>query len=1760
VAGHLGARAFGIAVADGLVDAAMHLRRLLEVVRALDGHAALFVNERRDHLDEGEENGIAARRSDGAMEADVVDEERLRITQRGKHPGHLLGHRGEAIGEPVLGGEADGADFEDAAGFEDLVAGEAVQRGEEAQRPRAEAGRTAGDEGAGALAGFGDAHRREGVQSSPDGRSAHAELLRELALGGETIARTETPLFDEDGDVSDDGLFSGLDLQRLFLAGHAGSQVVRPILYITIRLSTTGLTNPRCTCFTLGCGATLLCVNWYDLSAISRLMSVILSRGDGEGSVPISDCSGRYGSFASLRMTLVLILFAFAASAEPMLFADYSDPDAIRVGDDYYLVASSFQCVPGLPILHSRDLVDWTLIGYAADRLPPDFDRAQQGNGLWAPSLRHHDGWFWLFVGDPDRGIYLTKAKDARGPWEPLTLVKEAKGWIDPCPFWDDDGSLWLVHAWAKTRAGFQSVLSINRLSDDGRRVVDEGTVVFDGRERQPTIEGPKLYKRNGWYYIFAPAGGVKRGWQTVLRARNLLGPYEDKVVLSQGSTSINGPHQGAWVGDWFVHFQDRGAYGRVLHRQPLTWRNDWPVIGEEGAPTIVRTGFSPSWGGLKPAPTLSLWQWQGNPQAPWLKIDGERLRLKAVPGTRNLQNATNLLLQKLPAPAFTATTRVDAQRLGREARAGLVVMGLDYAALTVEGARLRRITARDGGAEREEAAVPIKGPVYLRVTIAPEAVARFAYATDGKQFTAIGPAFVARPGRWIGAKVGLFAEGEKGDADFDGFRIEPFEPRENASLIVAQDGSGDFRTIQEAVDAIPADNKDDRTILIRNGVYREKVSIEQSHVSLVGEDREKTRIEFAELRKNWRASHPDDWGAAVLNIGPQATDITIANLTVRNDYGKTNGEHDHQFAIRSMVDANRIAVLNANVIADGGDTFSLWNHDTGLSYAADSYFEGWVDFVCPRGWAYITNSRFFGHNDAASIWHDGSRDRDQKLVIRNSHFDGVPGAPLGRNHRDAQFYLLDATLSPNVADRPIYPSPAPDPRQWGERYYYANAHREGGADFAWLADNLATAEGAPRADEVTATWTFAGKWDPATIPAVLPFAAIPNPENGWRFADPAGATLRWTGGRNARAYRVHFADREVREQTEARYETGPLEPNREYAWRVDSVTADGIVEGKQWTFRTDARAVRIALVGDSTMAATTGWGNGFAARLKESAAFLNLGRGGRSTKSYRNEGLWEKALAEKPTHILIQFGHNDQPGKGLDRETDLPTFRANLARYVDEARAIGATPILVTPLTRRNFRDGRIASDLTEHAEATRQVAKEKNVALIDLHAKSIELLDQLGAPISSALGPLKTDATLDKTHLDENGAALFGALMANEVRRTVPELAPHLREGLLPIPQPRWSVRIAESIMKRTPDPLWLDATDAPRWEYTPGLLLKAVMEVAQRTGDDRYWKYVERYYDAMIDDAGNIKGGYKIEEYNIDRINAGKPLFALYERTKKEKYRKAIELLRRQLREHPRTKEGGFWHKKRYPYQMWLDGLYMGAPFLAQYAQTFHEPAAFDDVINQYVYMERHARDEKTGLLYHGWDESHAQKWSDPTTGRSPAFWGRAMGWYAMGLVDTLDFIPLDHPRRSELLAILNRLAEAITKVQDPKTGLWWQVLDQPNREGNYLEASVSTMFADALLKATRLGYLDASYKKAGTKAFDGIIKNLVETNADGTVTLHKVCQVAGLGGDPEKERYRDGTYEYYVRERIRDDDPKGVGPFAFAALEHERARTN
>ena len=353
----------------------------------------------------------------------------------------------------------------------------------------------------------------------------------------------------------------------------------------------------------------------------------------------------------------------------------------------------------------------------------------------------------------------------------------------------------------------------------------------------------------------------------------------------------------------------------------------------------------------------------------------------------------------------------------------------------------------------------------------------------------------------------------------------------------------------------------------------------------------------------------------------------------------------------------------------------------------------------------------------------------------------------------------------------------------------------------------------------------------------------------------------------------------------------------------------------------------------------------------------------------------------------------------------------------------------------------------------------------------------------------------------------------------------------------------------MKRNPDV-------TPRWDYIAGVVLLAIDRVARTRQDDAMRTYVKGNMDRFVQPDGSITG-YKLDEFNLDQIAQGRLLFPLYQRTKDNRYRSAANHLREQLRRHPRTSEGGFWHKQVYPQQMWLDGLYMAEPFYAEYAKTFGEPTAFDDVAQQFLLVARHTRDARTGLMYHGWDAAKTQKWADPQTGLSKSFWGRAMGWYMLGAVDALDYIPRSHKSRDAIIVTLKQAAEAVANVQDPVTGLWWQVLDQPNRAGNYLEASASSMFVYSLAKAARLGYIDATYRTIAKRGFDGIVANLVKTNSDGTVSLTNICQVAGLGGNLRKDgSYRDGTYEYYVSEPVVADDYKGVGPFIMAA--HELGR--
>ena len=396
----------------------------------------------------------------------------------------------------------------------------------------------------------------------------------------------------------------------------------------------------------------------------------------------------------------------------PILFADYADPDVIRVGDDFYLVASSFNYMPGLPVLHSKDLVNWKVISYVVDKLPfPNYNKPEYGKGVWAPSIRFHNNKFWVFFATPDEGIFMSTTTDPHKGWEPLTHVKETKGWIDPCPFWDDDGNAYLVSAFAKSRIGFKSILHLSRMEPDGTRLLDEGVHIFDGNLNHPTIEGPKMYKRNGYYYIFAPAGGVKPGWQTVLRSKNIYGPYEDRIVLHQGSTDINGPHQGGWVetksGEhWFIHFQDRDAYGRIVHMQPMKWVDDWPVMGVNidncGIGEPVKEYKKPDVGGTFPVQTpetsddfnentLGLqWQWNANPREKYYSLSERQgfIRLYTLNNenkTGLLYHAPNILTQLFQAPEFSASAKLEFSPDKIGDKAGLAIFGDKYMYLAIE-------------------------------------------------------------------------------------------------------------------------------------------------------------------------------------------------------------------------------------------------------------------------------------------------------------------------------------------------------------------------------------------------------------------------------------------------------------------------------------------------------------------------------------------------------------------------------------------------------------------------------------------------------------------------------------------------------------------------------------------------------------------------------------------------------------------------------------------------------------------------------------------------------------------------------------------------------------------------------------------------------------------------------------------------------------------------------------------------------------------
>jgi beta-xylosidase len=496
----------------------------------------------------------------------------------------------------------------------------------------------------------------------------------------------------------------------------------------------------------------------------------------------------------------------------PVIHADYSDPDAIRVGDDYYMVASSFTHIPGLPILHSKDLVNWQLIGHALQKQPPYdvYDKVKHGAGVWAPSIRCHANEFYIFYPDPDYGIYVVKAKSINGPWSEPQLVEAGKGIIDPCPLWDDNGKVYLTYAYAGSRAGIKSILAVKELNSNVTKTTGNAVMVFDGHEKDATVEGPKFYKRNGYYYIFAPAGGVSTGWQLVLRSKNVFGPYERKVVLEQGASAVNGPHQGAWVTtqtgeDWFLHFQDKDAYGRIVHLQPMKWVNNWPVIGIDtdgngvGEPVSVfkkpNTG-NKTWS-LKTmadtdefnSTTLGLqWQWQANPQQSWAfttPFGYYRMFAVYTPDSGSVFNYPNIIGQKFPAEEFTAAVKFSFHPNTPGERFALTILGLDYAYISVvkkaDGNYISFASCKEADKNGKETVQDGKklnnSEIYFRVAVTKGGACQFAFSENGNQFTDVGDKFTAKPGRWVGAKLGMFytrnsKTNDGGFANVDWFKI----------------------------------------------------------------------------------------------------------------------------------------------------------------------------------------------------------------------------------------------------------------------------------------------------------------------------------------------------------------------------------------------------------------------------------------------------------------------------------------------------------------------------------------------------------------------------------------------------------------------------------------------------------------------------------------------------------------------------------------------------------------------------------------------------------------------------------------------------------------------------------------------------------------------------------------------------------------------------------------------------------------------------
>jgi beta-xylosidase len=500
----------------------------------------------------------------------------------------------------------------------------------------------------------------------------------------------------------------------------------------------------------------------------------------------------------------------------PLYYADFPDPDIVKSGSDFYMVTSSFPYSPGLPIHHSTDLVHWDLIANAFEtQHSSHYDTPRHGDGVFAPSIKEHNGTFYIYYGDPDFGIVMMKSTHPSGPWTPPKVIKEAKGWIDPTPFWDEDGNAYMILAYAKSRAGINSVLVLHKLSSEGDQILDDGVIIYDGTDENPIIEGPKLYKRGEYYYIFAPAGSVPYGWETVLRSKNIYGPYEFRKVLHQGRTSINGPHQGSWIAldsgeDWFLHFQDFDSYGRIPHLNPLSWtEDDWPIIGIDsdndgiGEPVMSAPypkvanptppkdpKTSDSFNDLASTPSYlqPQWRWHGNYNPEWFSLSERigHLRLFALPvdnGDINLVQMPNFLSQKFPDIAFEVVAKIDVSELKEGGEFGMGVSGETYAALTIRKTPTQtlasyktRYQARNSAIEQTLHKVHFNNDTnqefFIKLVVEQGALCDFYISQDGQEYYKMGSDFKASKLRWVGASFGFYAassqDSDRGYTDID--------------------------------------------------------------------------------------------------------------------------------------------------------------------------------------------------------------------------------------------------------------------------------------------------------------------------------------------------------------------------------------------------------------------------------------------------------------------------------------------------------------------------------------------------------------------------------------------------------------------------------------------------------------------------------------------------------------------------------------------------------------------------------------------------------------------------------------------------------------------------------------------------------------------------------------------------------------------------------------------------------------------------------